>query len=264
MKKLFIALLLTGCLFAEETVLLKSDVLANFEDYDYVKNFEIASDSGHFKSKDLIILEPNERGFRFMAKNVPQYQTCNYKILPAYPSFLNEANVGAGYIENAAAVKTIKVTATTNRPYDEIIVLYSKSANGPVKEIRMPQDFNSIKSMEEYELVFDNPLYEPDVSKRELVSKPVLGSDVDGIYFRGLKIKTNTPTGFSAYSEYSILCVKEIVFVYDKQFTDAQMEMKASLKEDFSINETSELKKKTREYILEKNRLKSNEKELMD
>ena len=26
------------------------------------------------------------------------------------------------------------------------------------------------KSLEEYELVFDNPLYEPDVSKRELVS----------------------------------------------------------------------------------------------
>ena len=32
----------------------------------------------------------------------------------------------------------------------------------------MPQDFNSIKSMEENELIFENPLYESDVKKREV------------------------------------------------------------------------------------------------
>ena len=95
---------------------------------------------------------------------------------------MNEADIGAGYISNAAAIKSIKVVFTTNRPYDNISVLYSTSVNGPTKEIKMPQDFNSIKSMVEAELFFENPLYEPDVKKREVKELPVLNNSDDGIY----------------------------------------------------------------------------------
>ena len=178
-------------LFAKENILIKSDVAADLEGYDFVSNFEITSDSGRFKNSDLKILEPNEKGFRFLAKNVPEFSTSNYKIIPAYPVFLNEPNIGAGYIVNVSSVKSIKVIFTTNRPYDNISVLYSTSVNGPIKKIRIPQDFNSIKSMEENELIFENPLYEPDVKKREVKAVTVLGGDIEGCYVQGIEITTN-------------------------------------------------------------------------
>ena len=55
-------------LFAKENILIKSDVAADLEGYDFVSNFEITSDSGRFKNSDLMILAPNEKGFRFLAK----------------------------------------------------------------------------------------------------------------------------------------------------------------------------------------------------
>lgn len=251
-------------LFAKEDILIKSDVVADLEGYDFVSNFEITSDSGRFKNSDLKILSPNEKGFRFLAKNVPEFSTSNYKIIPAYPVFLNEPNIGAGYIANVSSVKSIKVVFTTNRPYDNISVLYSTSVNGPIKKIRMPQDFNSIKSMEENELIFENPLYEPDVKKRELKAVPVLGGDIEGFYFQGIEITTNPPYGFAEYSEYSLIFLKEVSIIYDELFTAEQLEQKAVLKEDFGIDELAEEKIKAINKVKEMIRLRENEASLMD
>ena len=77
-------ILISFPLFAKENILIKSDVAADLEGYDFVSNFEITSDSGRFKNSDLMILAPNEKGFRFLAKNVPEFSTSNYKIIPAY------------------------------------------------------------------------------------------------------------------------------------------------------------------------------------
>ena len=52
-------------LFAKENILIKSDVAADLEGYDFVSNFEITSDSGRFKNSDLKILEPNEKDSDF-------------------------------------------------------------------------------------------------------------------------------------------------------------------------------------------------------
>lgn len=254
---------LATTLFAEESVLIKSDVSANLEEYDFVSNFEITSDSGWFTKDKLVILQPNEKGFRFMAKDVPEYSPSNYKIIPAYPVFLNEADIGAGYISNAAAIKSIKVVFTTNRPYDNISVLYSTSVNGSTKEIKMPQDFNSIKSMVETELFFENPLYEPDVKKREVKELPVLNNSDDGIYFKGIKITTNPATGMAAYSEYSVIYIKEVSVVYDKMFTDEQLEQKAVLREEFGIDEKADIKKKAITQIEERNRVRASQESLM-
>lgn len=251
-------------LFAKEDILIKSDAVADLEGYDFVSNFEITSDSGRFKNSDLMILAPNEKGFRFLAKNVPEFSTSNYKIIPAYPVFLNEPNIGAGYIVNVSSVKSIKVVFTTNRPYDNISVLYSTSVNGPIKKIRMPQDFNSIKSMEENELIFENPLYEPDVKKREVKTVPVLGGDIEGFYFQGIEITTNPPCGFAEYSEYSLIFLKEVSIIYDELFTAEQLEQKAILKEDFGIDELAEEKIKAINKVKEKIRLRENEASLMD
>lgn len=251
-------------LFAKEDILIKSDAVADLEGYDFVSNFEITSDSGRFKNSDLKILEPNEKGFRFLAKNVPEFSTSNYKIIPAYPVFLNEPNIGAGYIVNVSSVKSIKVIFTTNRPYDNISVLYSTSVNGPIKKIRMPQDFNSIKSMEENELIFENPLYEPDVKKREIKTVPILGGDIEGFYFQGIEITTNPPYGFAKYSEYSLIFLKEVSIIYDELFTAERLEQKAILKEDFGIDELAEEKIKAINKVKEKIRLRENEASLMD
>lgn len=256
------SLLCSTLLFAEETVLIKSDATAELEGFDFISNFEIKSDSGQFTKFDLEILPPNEKGFRFLAKNVPKSKPSNYKIVPAYPAFLNEPNTGAGYIENAATIKSIKVTATTNRPYDQISVLYSTSANGPVKEIKMPQDFNKIRSMEEYELIFDNPLYEPDIKKRKVTATPVLGGDIEGIYLRGIKITTNPASGFNEYSQYSLFYLKQVSVIYDNLFTEEQLLEKKALKEDFGIDENAKAKEKAISEIKERERIRANEAEL--
>ncbi len=266
MKKLFAllaALILSTAVFAQEQTLFSAGAKAELDGYDYVSNFEITSDSGYFTNKNLFILDPTEKGIRFMATNVPKDYSTSYKILTSYPSFLNESGTGAGVIYNAAAIKTIKVTATTNRPYDEIILLYSTSPTGIVKEVKMPQDFNTIKSMQEFTLTFENPLYEGDVKKREVSAAPVLGADADGIYLRGFKIKTNAPSGYNRYSEYSVFYLKEVTVVCDKAFSDEQLEAMKALKEEFGIDENKAAADKARATIAERNRVRDNEKALM-
>ena len=58
-------ILISFPLFAKENILIKSDVAADLEGYDFVSNFEITSDSGRFKNSDLKILEPNEKDSDF-------------------------------------------------------------------------------------------------------------------------------------------------------------------------------------------------------
>lgn len=250
-------------LCAQEQVLFSSAAKADVDGYDYTSNFEISSTSGYFDKSELTILEPNEKGLRFLAVNPPKDISTFYDILTAYPSFLNEGVDGAGVIQNAGAIKSIKVTATTNRPYDEIILLYSTSPMGPIKSIKMPQDFNAIKSMEEFTLTFENPLYEKDYKKREVVTSPVLGSDADGLYLRGFRIKTNAPSGYSTYSGYSIFYLKSVVVVCDKAFTDEQLEAAKTLKEEFGIKETDNVEKRVKADIAERNRIREVEKALM-
>lgn len=268
MKKMIsllgLLILFSVSIFAKENVLIKYDATANLEGYDFVSNFEITSDSGRYKNSDLIILEPNENGFRFMAKNVPEYFPSNYKIVPAYPSFLNEPNTGAGYIYNVSTIKSIKVIFSTNRPYDTISVLYSTSPTGVIKEIKIPQDFNSIKSMGENELIFENPLYEPDIKKRTLKESPVLGGDVEGFYFQGIKVTTNPAYGYFEYSPYSVIYLKEVSVIYDELFTEEQLEQKNALKEEFGIDENSAMKNKAINKVKEKIRIRENKANLMD
>ena len=250
-------------LCAQEQVLFSSAAKADVDGYDYVSNFEIDSKSGYFNKSQLTILEPNEKGLRFIATKVPKNISTSYDILTAYPSFLNENVEGAGVIQNAGAIKSIKVTATTNRPYDEIILLYSTSPMGPIKSIRMPQDFNAIKSMEEFTLTYENPLYENDYKKREVEASPVLGTDADGLYLRGFRIKTNAPSGYNTYSEYSVFYLKSVVVVCDKAFTDEQLEAAKTLKEEFGIKETENVEKRVKADIAERNRIREVEKTLM-
>ena len=83
MKKLIAILTAVFCVmlsYAESSVLLKSDAVADLDTYDYVSNFEISSSSGYFTKNDLQTLKPNEHGFRFMASNVPATTSTHYEI----------------------------------------------------------------------------------------------------------------------------------------------------------------------------------------
>ena len=270
MKKFILTLMafaFTVCvLCAEEKVLFDSSAKSELDGYDYISNFEITSDSGYFKKDSFEILAPNEKGIRFLARGVPKDCSTSYKIKVAYPSFLNEKDdgIGTGFIYNVKYIKSIKIEATTNRPYDEIILMYRTSPTGLVKEVLMPQDFNTIHSMESFELVFNNPNYIEDPVKRELKTLPVLGSEADGLYLEGFKIKTNAPSGFNEYSPYSVFYIKKVTVVYDKMFTDEQIENGKILKEEFGIEPNTEATIKAKTYIGEKNRLKSIEEELKD
>ena len=149
MKKFILVMIFafTVCMLnAEEKVLFDASAKSELDGYDYISNFEMISDSGHFKKDSFEILAPNEKGIRFLAYNVPRDCSTSYKVRVAYPSFLNEKDdgIGTGFIYNVKYIKSIKIEATTNRPYDEIILMYRTSPTGPVKEILMPQDFNSI------------------------------------------------------------------------------------------------------------------------
>lgn len=260
----FIVLLLCGAVFAEEKVLFNSTAKADLDGYDYVSNFEMSSDSGYFRKDSFKILEPTDRGIRFIALDIPRDISTSYYVLTSYPSFLNADGIEAGFIYNVKYIKSIKIEATTNRPYDEIILLYRTSPAGDIKKIKMPQDFNAVKSMEDFTLEFNNPAYIDDPAKRDLAASPVLGSDADGIYLVGFQIKTNAPNGYNTYSPYSVFYLRKVTVVYDKMFTDEQVENNRILREEFGISPNTEIENKAKLKIAEKNRLKLVETELMD
>lgn len=267
MKKTFsfVALIFAAifALCAEEKVLFDSSATSDLDGYDYVSNFEITSDSGYFSKDKLTILSPNEKGLRFLAKDVPENVSTSYKVVVPYPSFLNEDSIGTGYIYNVSYIKSIKVEATTNRAYDEIWLLYKTSPTGETKKVLLPQDFNNIKSMEDYELIWNNPSYEPDVNKRDVKAQPVLGSNADGLYLVGFQIKTNAPTGYNAYSPYSAFYLRKVTVVYDKMFTDEQVEANNVLREEFGVNPNVNIEKRAKDEVAQKNRLRDIEKSKM-
>ena len=250
MKKFLTILLvcfMASFAFAQrEEVLLKSDVSASLSDYDYATNFKVESQSGWFNKDSLVTLAPNELGFRVMAI-IPESVNCTtYDIVPSYPSFLNEPNIGAGYIENVGDIKKISITLTVNRPYDEIILMYSTSPLGDIKLLKMPQDFNKVATMEETTLELYPDSYIDDVNKREIKSPVALGSECDGIYFRGIRIKANKAPSNIEYSPYSIVCIKEIKVQYDYNILPEQYELRKSMENEYGTNKKSEkIKEKT-------------------
>ena len=236
MKKIILSVFLIffAMLFAQENILFKSDVQAELNGYDYVKNFTVNSISGYFTKDSFKILEPNEKGFRVCVE-VPDTST-SYDILPSYPSFLNEAKIGAGYIENAGSIKKIDITLTLNRPYDEIIFMYSTSPNGNIKFFKMPQDFNNVKSMEETVLTIEPASYIQNVNNRDIKTDNILGEN-DGIYFRGIRVKVNKAPKNIDFLPCSIIYLKEIKVQYDLNLTPEQFEQRKAMKEEWGISD---------------------------
>src|SRR5574344_1392080 len=116
MKKLFslliVAIMAIGMVFADEAVLFdsaaKADVLGT--GYDWVANAKAVGISGRYvpgKNLENPILT-EKYGLCIRTDVAPQYTASRYGIQFIEPSF-NEPNSGAGYIKNAAAVKSMDI-----------------------------------------------------------------------------------------------------------------------------------------------------------
>ena len=232
-------------LTAEEKTLLDPASTASISDnISYVENFTADSSSGWFNSDNLKVLVPAQVGddtfFRVMAIDVPRYDVSYYDLLPAYPSFLNEGQEGGGAITNAAAIKKVSVKVMFNRPYDEILLLYSTSPTGPVKTIKLQSENDiAIGTMVPVTMVSGDLGYNDDVKTREIKADPVLGGDSTGVYFRGFRIRVNPAYGINSYSPWSIVYLSKVEVIYDKRFTDEQWEMREKLKEEWNIDDGS-------------------------
>lgn len=245
MKKIFAVLAMVFAVFvltAEEKVLLDPQSTASIgdENISYVENFTIGSTSGYFADGNLKILPPTEDGFRVLAIDVPRSDVSSYDLIPAYPSFLNEGTEGAGAISNAGAIKKVEVEVMFNRPYDEVMLLYSTSPNGPVKSIKLiPEEGKAIETMVPIKMVSVDLNYNDDVKTREIKADPALGGDATGIYFRGYRIRVNPAYGVNEYSPWSIVYFKQTKVIYDLRFTPEQWEMREKLKEEWKIDDGS-------------------------
>lgn len=245
MKKIFAILAMVFAVFvltAEEKVLLDPQSTASIgdENISYVENFTIGSTSGYFTDNNLKILPPTEDGFRVLAIDVPRSDVSSYDLIPAYPSFLNEGTEGAGVISNAGAIKKVEVEVMFNRPYDEVMLLYSTAPNGPVKAIKLiPEDGKAIETMVPIKMVSVDLNYNDNVKTREIKADPALGGDATGIYFRGYRIRVNPAYGVNEYSPWSIVYFKQTKVIYDLRFTPEQWEMREKLKEEWKIDDGS-------------------------
>lgn len=260
--KLF-ALLIASCLFAETTELLNSSSNASLDDYNYISNFEIDSDSGYFVKGKNLKINSTADGIEAIAWNIPRNISATYKLIPAYPSELNEANSGSGYIKNAAAIKSVKIVATLNRPYDDIYLLYSTSLNGEIKRIKMPH-YDNAQSMVEQEYIFNNASYIDNVNNRNIKSYPLIGSYKQAIYFKGIEIQTNAPYGYYGYGDYSIVNIKTVAVTYDKAVNDEILSNSEEFEIKYGIDATKVVKEKAKNEIKQKILIREKEKQLMD
>lgn len=266
MKKLislFLATFLVAMVFADETNLFSSDSTANLDGYEYISNFEVDSDSGYFVKGKNLAISSSKDGVEAIAWRVPENISTSYKVIPAYPSELNELNDGSGYIKNAASIKKIKIIATLNRPYDDIFLLYSTTPNGEIKKIKMPH-YDSAMSMIEQEYIFENPEYIDNEKNRDIKIFPLAGKYKPGIYFRGIQIQTNAPYGIYGYSDLSTLNIKKIAVIYDKAEKDENIVAAEEFEKKYGIDYSKDLKEKTKNIINQKITARNNAKELMD
>lgn len=255
MKKLFIllsALLLTSLSFADEAVLFdcnaKADVLNT--GYDWVSNAKAVGISGIYEpGKNLYNPVLNEKyGLCIRTDSVPQYTTSRYGIEFIEPSF-NEPNIGAGYIKNAAAIKSMDITLTLNRGYDEIEIFWEQNGKLYKRKFKATDSTTTIESMIEFTAHIDFTEYVDDVRNRSSAQIPVAGLRMTDIKLKRIEVITHQSPPDWVYSPTSIVGIKNISMVYDKAVTDDAYERGIEADKVFGVNSTEVLENKTRRNI---------------
>lgn len=256
MKKLFslliVAVMAIGMVFADEAVLFestaKADVLGT--GYDWVAGARAIGVSGVYEPgrnlENPILTE--KYGLCIRTDVAPQYTDSRYGIQFIEPSF-NEPNSGTGYIKNAAAVKSMDITLTLNRGYDEIEIFWLQNGVEHKRKFKASDATTTIESMIEFTAHIDFAEYVDDVRNRSTAQIPVAGLKMTDIRLTKIEVITHPAPGNWMYSPTSIVGIKKISMIYDKAVTDEAYERGLEADEVFGINANAELENRTRRDI---------------
>lgn len=248
---LFAMIFALGMVFADEAVLfdytVKADVLET--GYDWVSNAKAVGISGYYiPGKNLYNPIVNEKyGLAIRTDSAPDADS-NYAIEFMTPAF-NEPNAGAGYIRNAAAIKSMDITLTLNRGEDEVTIYWMQNGVENHRKFIPTRDAGTnIESMIEFTCHLDFTEYVGDVRNRDIRQVPVAGMKLTNIYLTRIQVTTHKQSNW-VYCPTSILGVKKISMVYDKAITDEAYDKGIEADEIFGVNTAAELEAKTRRKI---------------
>ena len=256
MKKFFSLLAITimtiEMTFADEAVLFdystKADVLNT--GYDWIENSRAVGISGIYEpGRNLFNPILSEKyGLCIRTDSAPKYSDSRYAIAFVEPSF-NEANNGAGYITNAAAIKSMDITMTLNRGYDEVEIFWLQNGKVNKRKFKAADATSTVESMVEFTAHIDFTDYIKDPRNRSTAQIPVAGLKMTDIRLLRIEVVTHQAPGDWLYSPTSIVGIKKISMVYDKAVTPEAYERGAEADEIFGVNANKDLEDKTRRNI---------------
>lgn len=255
MKKflaILVALVVAVCtVWADEAILfdyaVKADVLET--GYDWVENAKAVGISGRYEpGKNLMNPIVSEKyGLAIRTDDAPNADS-NYAIEFITPVF-NEANSGAGYIKNAAAVKSMDIVLTLNRGYDEVTVVWEQNGRLHERKFKTSDATTTVQSMVEFTAHIDFSEYVDDVRNRSTAQVPVAGLRRTDIALKQIKVTTHKAPGDWMYSPTSIVGIKKISMIYDKAVTDEAYQLGVEADNEFNINATRDLENSTKRKI---------------
>lgn len=238
-------------LCADEAILfdytVKADVLET--GYDWVENAKAVGISGRYEpGKNLMNPIVSEKyGLAIRTDDAPNADS-NYAIEFITPVF-NEANSGAGYIKNAAAVKSMDIVLTLNRGYDEVTIVWEQNGRLHERKFKTSDATATVQSMVEFTAHIDFSEYVDDVRNRSTAQVPVAGLRRTDIALKQIKVTTHKAPGDWMYSPTSIVGVKKISMIYDKAVTDEAYQLGVEADNEFNINATQDLENSTKRKI---------------
>ena len=256
MKKFFSLLAITimtiGMTFADEAVLFDYSTKANVLNtgYDWIENSRAKGISGIYEpGRNLFNPVLSEKyGLCIRTDFAPKYSDSRYAIEFVEPSF-NEANNGAGYITNAAAIKSADITMTLNRGYDEVEIFWLQNGKINKRKFKASDATSTVESMVEFTAHIDFTEYIKDPRNRSTAQIPVAGLKMTDIRLLRIEVVTHQAPGDWLYSPTSIVGIKKISMVYDKAVTPEAYERGAEADEIFGVNANKDLEDKTRRNI---------------
>lgn len=257
MKKLITLLCVVGLLFssfvfADEAVLFdystKADVLNT--GYDWIENSRAKGISGIYEpGRNLFNPILSEKyGLCIRTDFAPKYSDSRYAIEFVEPSF-NKANNGAGYITNAAAIKSADITMTLNRGYDEVEIFWLQNGKINKRKFKASDATSTVESMVEFTAHIDFTEYIKDPKNRSTAQIPVAGLKMTDIRLLRIEVITHQAPSNWLYSPTSIVGIKKISMIYDKAVTPEAYERGAEADTLFGIDANKNLEDKTRRNI---------------
>ena len=255
MKKflaILVVLVVAVCtVWADEAILfdytVKADVLET--GYDWVENAKAIGISGRYEpGKNLMNPIVSEKyGLAIRTDDAPNADS-NYAIEFITPVF-NEANSGAGYIKNAAAVKSMDIVLTLNRGYDEVTIVWEQNGRLHERKFKTSDATTTVQSMVEFTAHIDFSEYVDDVRNRSTAQVSVAGLRRTDIALKQIKVTTHRAPGDWMYSPTSIVGVQKISMIYDKAVTDEAYQLGVEADNEFNINATQDLENSTKRKI---------------